>query len=100
MRKRLILSLNDINAFGWCRGHEGRIHHHHPTEKEQAMTEDDLKAMGLHETAPIPGETNLFVRRIPNGWLYEYYDFEGNIMIAIPVYETLPIKEQTLPRLL
>lgn len=63
------------------------------------MNEEEMKAIKLHETEPVPGETNVFIRRIPNGWMYEYYDSEMDFLFAVPVYEVLPIKEHTLPRL-
>lgn len=65
------------------------------------MTLEEMKAMKLHETDRIPGDDAVYIRRIPNGWMYEYYDFDGDgkLITAVPVYEVLPIIQHIEPRL-
>lgn len=58
------------------------------------MTEEDLKAMKLHEEIKL--DDYLWVKRVPNGWIY-YFSGEPPAVVFVP--EVLPIKEQTLPRL-
>ena len=61
------------------------------------MTEEEMKAMKLHETARVPGDYSVFIRRVPNGWIYEYYNFDGYLTAVVPVSEITITQEYVLP---
>jgi hypothetical protein len=63
------------------------------------MNEQELKDMKLHQFTDGKATPHCIIHRVPNGWNYIYYNWDGTCVSAIFVPEISIIQEHSVPRL-